>query len=271
VHLQSIQFGEQSGVLIALEDITSRKQAQRLLRRENERLEGRVQLTEEALNRSTEELQQLTARLFLAQEEERRRVARDLHDDFTQKLALLEMNVEQLEQTWPMDDATRKRLADIRSQTSEVLDGLRRVAHQMHPQLLEDLGLAVALERLTQEFEQHDMPVRFTVHSVPGNVPGIIATNLYRVAQEALHNTAKHANGAPVEVILTGSGAMLQLRVQDGGPGFDLAEARLQGGVGLLSMQERMRLIGGTLAIQSEAGEGTTVEATVPLAPESGE
>ena len=265
VNVQSISPGGGPGILIALENISARKQAEHFLRLDKERLEGKVQLTEEALGRSHEELQKLTASLLIAQEEERRRIARDLHDDLTQKLGLLEMQVEKLEQG-SEERSIRQGLAEIHRQASELSEGLRRVAHELHPQILEDLGLAVALERLVEEFKsRRDMPVQFSARSVPDRIPSSVASSFYRIVQEALHNITKHAGEPSVRVTLAGEGNKLELTVQDDGVGFNVGEARFRGGLGLVGMQERVRLMGGTFSVTSQPDQGTRIEVAVPL------
>ncbi len=266
INAQAIRPEGKAGVVLAMEDITVRKQAQHLLRREKERLEGRVLITEEALHRSHEELQRLTASLFTAQEEERRRIARDLHDDLSQKLAVLHMNVDRLEQRATTDPEVKKGLAEIHRAAAALLDDLRRVAHQLHPQILDDLGLAVALQRLAEEFESaEDMPVRLTLENLPESISPPVATCYYRIAQEALRNVVKHAGDTPVYITLAGSEKALRLCIRDEGVGFDTSQAHRSEGLGLVSMQERVRLLGGVLSVASEVGVGTTVEATLPL------
>ena len=266
IHAQIIRPGGLAGVLLAIEDITSRKQAERLMWLENLRLEGRVQMTEDALSRSNSELQRLAASLFTAQEEERRRVARDLHDDLSQKIALLEMQVEQIEKGVDGNERLREGFAEVRRRTGELAEDLKRVAHELHPQILDDLGLAAALERLTKEFEaREDMPVKFITRALPSDIPQAIASSLYRLIQESLHNISKHAGNTPVSIKLVGKDQQLHLEVCDEGVGFDVAAARLNGGMGLVSMQERVRLLGGTLSVTSQPGEGTNIQATIPL------
>ncbi len=253
------------GVLIAIEDISSRKQAQQLLRREALRLESQVLTTEVALKRSHEELQRLTGSLFAAQEEERRRVAQDLHDDLGQKVALLEMQVEQMGKL-SKDGNLNADLAEIRRKTSELAEGLRRVAHGLHPQILDDLGLPAALQRLVEEFEAaEDMPVRFVVKSMRDNLPRPVTACCYRIVQEALFNISKHAGNTPVGVTVECSGDQLSLSISDEGVGFDVAQARLGEGLGLIGLHERARLLGGSCLITSQLGHGTRIELILPL------
>ncbi len=217
LHAQATRAEGRPGVVLAVEDITARKQAQLLLRREKDRLQGQVQLTEAALRQSHEELQGLTARLFSVQEDERRRIARDLHDDLSQKLAVLEMTVDQIEQRPTTDSTTKQQLAGIHTAISALLEQIRRISHQLHPQILDDLGLPVALQRLAEEFEAaENMPVRLTVRALPESIPRDVATCLYRIAQEALHNVSKHAGNAPVHLLLAASEGGLRLCVKTG-------------------------------------------------------
>ncbi|MDQ2840715.1 MAG: PAS domain-containing protein [Acidobacteriota bacterium] len=257
------------GILIALEDITARKQAERTLRQEKEHLQGRVLVTEEALDNTTEELRRLTARLFSAQEEERRRVARDLHDGLGQDVAVLEMQVQEIEQSLPPEDCSvRAALSAVRQKTAELTEQLRRVSHELHPPILRDLGLPVALRRLAQEFETRErMPTRIRTAALPAHLPDPVATALFRITQEALHNIAKHAGDTPVEIILAGLDGHLQLTVADQGSGFE-THGPLSHGLGLVSMQERVRSLGGVVAIESAPGQGTQITVKIPLAAE---
>jgi two-component system CheB/CheR fusion protein len=255
-------------LLLTVEDITARKKAELLTLKEKERLEGKVQITEQALGRTQEELRALAASLFTAQEEERRRVARELHDDLSQKMAMLEVDVQRLEQQLP-DGALHEQMAQLRERTGGLSNDLRRIAHQLHPGILDDLGLGFALKALAEEFaERQEIPVRYTSNSLPENIPSGIASCIYRVTQEALRNVAKHAGHTPVRITLNGTNEGLRLVIRDMGNGFDTRAARQQGGLGIISMQERVRLVGGRISIRSSPGNGTTINVRVPLGAE---
>ncbi len=235
-----------------------------LLKRESEHLASQVRTTEEQLRRTEEELRSLAARLFTSHEEERRRVARELHDDISQQLAMLANDVEQLRQRIPDDQAeVRGRLEALREAAAALSDELRRISHALHPSILDDLGLPTALRSLVAEFaEREHMPSNFTHRNVPGGLSHEVAGTLYRISQEALRNVAKHAGRTHVRVSLIGTDSVLRLSIRDLGEGFDPSDGR---GLGLISMEERARLVGGTFRISSALGEGTTVQVEVPL------
>ena len=142
--------------------------------------------------------------------------------------------------------------------------GLREVSHRLHPSVLEDLGLIAALRSLIASFRDDGIDVSFRL---PDEMPALntdVATALYRIAQEALRNALKHAPGAPVHVTLEVRDNLVQLTIRDDGPGFDLTKVRLGGGLGILNMNERARLVHGTLLFNSRPGDGTAIEVRVP-------
>ena len=168
------------------------------------------------LQRTKEELYRLAAQLTTAQEDERKRIARDLHDDLGQRLALLQMEIEQLEQQSPPD--TRDRLApafrSIVDNVTELSEQLRRISHGLHPPVLEDLGLEVALRQLTDEFEErYAVRTRFSARRLPEGIPTDTALSLYRIAQEALTNIAKHSGAESADITLAGEADSLTLFV----------------------------------------------------------
>lgn len=258
-----VQLEGLRALLVTLDDITERKEAQWLMERERERLTGQVRTTEEELRRTQKELRALTASLFTSQEEERRRIARELHDDVSQRLAMLANEFEHLRQHIPANPAeVREKLEALRGRTETLSEDLRRISHALHPSILEDLGLATALRSLVSEFaEREAMPANFTHRNVPPNLSDNVTSALYRITQEALRNIAKHAGRTHVRVSLIGADSSLRLVVRDLGEGFDPTEGR---GLGLISMEERARLIGGTFKVTSALGEGTTVQVHVP-------
>jgi two-component system, chemotaxis family, CheB/CheR fusion protein len=262
---RAVQIEGVRAQLITLEDVTARKQAELLLQREKERLASQVKTTEEQLKRTEDELRALAASLFTSHEEERRRVARELHDDVSQQLAMLANDLEQLRQNIPHTEAEmRNRLEALREGAATLSEELRRISHALHPSILEDLGLPVALRSLVTEFaERESMPSNFTHRNVPDTLPLDLAATLYRITQEALRNVAKHAGRTHVRVGLIGTNSALRLSIRDLGEGFDPSETR---GLGLISMEERARLVGGSFRVTSELGEGTTVQVQVPLA-----
>lgn len=255
-------------LLVTLEDISRERLAEELKERLNEELEERVRTTEETLGRTQTELHALAGKLFTSQEEERRRVARELHDDITQRLARLQIEIETLQQNPPgarEDIASRMKM--LAQQTAELSDGVRAISHRLHPSILDDLGLLEAIRSLVEEFRlRESMPATFRQGDVPESVPHEIAAVLYRITQEALRNVAKHAGQTHVKVTLEARDSALHLEIKDSGEGFDMQEKSK--GLGLVSMAERARLVQGVFSIDSALGVGTTVRVDVPLPPD---
>ena len=199
-------------------------------------------------------MRQLSGRLIAAQEEERSRIARDLHDDASQRLALLAIELDQL---------PAQALAD----RARALSGdLHRMAHQLHPAILDQLGLLPAARRFAAELAaRHGIAVEVTSEAWPETLPREAALVLYRVMQEALQNAIKHSGAARVEVVFRGgSRGGLLLRVRDGGRGFSLAGLEAAHGLGLAGMRERLRLVGGELRVESVPEQGTIIDAWLP-------
>lgn len=224
--------------------------------------------TEQSLEASRRDLRQLTSQLLRVQEEERQRISRDLHDDINQRLALLAIDIEALERalsTAPID--TVRAVRAIEDRVIELSDDVRHLAHQLHPSMLDDLGLSIALQRLLDDFTARTtVRGEFIDCDTPKPLPKQVATCLYRVAQESLRNVSRHAKAKQVQVQLRRMRNGLQLMISDDGVGFDKDRQRdKQEGLGLLSMKERVALVGGTLGIQSVPGEGTHVCAWAPL------
>ncbi|MGC2764196.1 MAG: PAS domain S-box protein [Candidatus Acidiferrum sp.] len=214
-----------------------------------------------------ESLQSLTGRLISAHEEERARIARDLHDDFSQRLALLGIGLGQLWKTLPETEmGERAAVLEMLKRTREMSSDMHSLSHQLHSSKLEHVGLVPALKGLCQEIAQkYRISVQFTERECPPNIPKDVALCLFRVAQEALGNVVKHsgATDAQVELIRTASG--IRLRISDTGKGFDPALQNPDAGIGLIGMNERLRLVGGKLTVRSEPKRGTEVLADVPL------
>lgn len=224
------------------------------------------------LERNKEELYRLAAQLTTAQEDERERIAQDLHDDLGQRLALLQMEIEQLQQQEPED--SRARLApafeSLVEHVAELSQQIRRISHNLHPPVLEDLGLEVALRELSEDFEEaHLIRARFSARRLPPLIPTDVALSFYRIAQEALTNIAKHAETESVDITLAGEPDSLTLFVRDSGRGFDPDCGKGSVGLGLISMRQRAELIGGTLEVQSAPGQGTQIVVCAPLTREA--
>jgi signal transduction histidine kinase len=208
----------------------------------------------------------LAAQVISAQDEERARIARELHDSTAQILTalMLQLRAAAHESTSAPLDA---RIATVRELAAEALEEVRSLSHTMHPRVLDDLGLAAALEWLARQTRaQEYMDVRVEAEEFKPPMPAPLAAALYRVAQEALRNAARHANARRVEVRLRQQDHSAVLELEDDGRGFDVegAERRVPG-MGLFTMRERMGLVNGHLTVRSVPGRGTTIVAMVPL------
>jgi signal transduction histidine kinase len=213
-----------------------------------------------------EERQALSARLAAAQEEERRRISRELHDDLTQRLAGLAMSLGSLAAEPPASSKLKQRLRALQTGVAHAAEVARHVAHQLHPSELDDLGVVAALRALCEEFgRQQKIAVRFTSRGLPRKLNREIASCLYKVTQESLHNISQHANTKGVSVTLGRTGRRIHLRVVDTGVGFSLQALGTTVGLGIQSMRERVRLVNGSFIIKSQPGEGTQITAEVPL------
>ncbi|MBA3548728.1 MAG: PAS domain S-box protein [Nannocystis sp.] len=262
------------GFAKVLHDNTERKAAEELREqlRKKERLllQTQVRSTGEALDRTKEELRALAGSLLGAQEDERRRIARELHDDLSQRLAVLAIRLAALHDALPNNSSSAQNEAlRLEKYVAGLAGEVRRLSHRLHPSILDDLGLAVALRRLVEDFQvSRDQPVGLTERDLPDDIAGDTAATLYRIAQEALRNISKHASTGPVRIELGDEGGELRLTIADSGPGFDHAAVRGRGGLGIISMQERARLVGGSLSLRSRPGEGTIIDVRVPLSPD---
>ncbi len=256
--------GTAQAVAGSTRDITQRKRAELGLTQQ-------VQAFGQELDRTHEELRALAARVISAQDDEHRRMARDLHDDLGQRLALLEWQLAESRQQLHRDPALVEALLDrLIALSGTISEEVRQFSHRLHPSLLDDLGLVPALRSLCHEFGRtFGVPVHLTP-LLPGapSIPLPIATALYRISQEALRNTAKHSRGACAEIEVSTTSREIRLIIRDTGPGFDPQEVRATGGgLGLMSMQERARLVGGSLEVRSSPDAGTELIVVVPLEP----
>ena len=210
----------------------------------------------------------MAGQLLTAQEEERRRIARDLHDDVNQRLAMLAMDLRRIEKHELGDIASIMRMVrSITGRLTMLSDDVRQLAYRFHPSILDDLGLAKAVRRLVDDFSASTGLQAVYIHRDPMSpVPTDLATCVYRIAQESLSNVARHAQASEVEVELICDEGMISLSIRDNGIGFDslqISQARER--LGLLSMKERLRLVQGTLDVVSAPGRGTHVDVHVPF------
>jgi len=224
-----------------------------------------VDITERKISEAS--LQSLTGRLIHVQEAERTRIARELHDDFNQRLALHCIEIEQLRKRFPEKAAEeRAMLGRMLQRTKGMSADIRSLSHELHSSRLEFIGLVPALSGLCKEMaEKYKIEVQFTGCEVPSNIPNDIALCLFRVTQEALGNVVKHSqtNQASVELSLNAGG--VSLRIADNGVGFEPDANNPGPGIGLVGMAERLRLVGGKFAVRSERSRGTEIFAGVPL------
>jgi PAS domain S-box-containing protein len=214
-----------------------------------------------------EALSSVSRRLIEAQEAERARIARDLHDDIGQRLALLSVELEQLRELPANSPAAIHRGIDgLLHRTAEIAADVQALSHELHSSRLQVLGVTAAIGGFCTEMaEQHKVTIDFTHEGVPGHVPPDIALCLFRVLQEALRNAGRHSQVRSFAVSLRGTADTIGLTVRDAGRGFDVQSASQLGGLGLTSMRERLKLVGGDLVIESQLEKGTTIVARVPL------
>lgn len=216
------------------------------------------------------ELPRVAASLLEAQEEERRRVSRELHDELGQSLALLEIQIEEMKRRLGSDKKLAAELVALRTRVGEIADDLHRICYRLHPAILENLGLITAVRSYCDEYNAWTgIRAHFSHADIPARLPPGIALCLYRVVQESLRNVAKHSHAARAVVELRGLKHGVQVLIKDNGCGFVMDEARAKGRLGLISVTERVRLAGGACEIRSTPGHGTQVQAWVPLAMEA--
>ncbi len=213
------------------------------------------------------ERQALLERLSHAQEEERWRISRELHDDLTQRLGTLAIDIGRIAGENPR--AAKALTASLRSLQERVVgaaEAARHLVHELHPLELEDLGLVAALRAYCQDFSRREgIAVQLKSRDVPKRLKREIGSCVYKVAKESLSNVAMHAEAERVSVLLEGTGDVIRLRVKDSGIGFTAGTEGAEGGMGLLSMKARVALVGGNIDIRSQPGQGTEVRVALPL------
>jgi signal transduction histidine kinase len=218
--------------------------------------------------RADREIENLAGRLITAQEAERSRIARDLHDDINQQLASLSIALSNVKRRLQHGEnaGVEDEVARLQQRIIEVTNVTRQLSHDLHPGVLQHAGLVAALRGHCAEFgSQHGIDVTLSVSDGLDGVPQEIALCFYRVVQEALRNIAAHSGAREARVTLSATTEGLELIIIDDGQGFDLAEARRLGGVGLISLDERVRLIGGSLEIETAPRRGTELRVRAPI------
>ncbi|HUI83420.1 MAG TPA: ATP-binding protein [Candidatus Binatia bacterium] len=226
-----------------------------------------LQSARAALNEAETARREVARRLTTAQEKERTRIARELHDDIGQSLAIL--RIQMLRAGQPVSGMIGKRhptIPELCEQLKALTEKVSRISHQLHSSELEYVGLAAAIESHCREFSrQYKMAVECVCEEIPKDMDGLLALSILRIVQEALHNAGKHSRAKSIQVAVHGSPSELSLLIADDGVGFDPEQAKLAAGLGLISMRERVYLAGGEFKITSAPGEGTCIAARVPL------
>jgi PAS domain S-box-containing protein len=267
------------GLSVFFHDVTARKRSEEALCKAHAELDQRIQertrelsLANARLGRQVAKRKQveeartgLLHRLVRAQEEEHRRIARELHDDLTQRLAVLAIDAGTLEQLPDCPPAIAKRTREMREQLVALSEGVHSLSRQLHPSILYDLGLVDALRSECLSLGQRDgIAVNYRALDVPADLPRDVALCIYRVAQEALRNVSRHARCRQASVRLVAKERELVLSVRDRGVGFEVGSGG-KTGLGLESMRERTRLVRAHLSVRSRPGKGTQVTVRLPL------
>jgi PAS domain S-box-containing protein len=214
-----------------------------------------------------EAVNSLSGSLIKAQEEERRRIAREIHDDYNQRLAVIAIDLEELATNGaPLNIEAGKRLHGLWKRVSELSEDLHALSHRLHSSTLENLGVIAGVRAFCEEFgEQQKMQIVFAHENVPHSVSGDVSLCLFRIVQESLRNVKRHSGASRAEVRLELINEMLHLSVVDHGTGFNSNERSNKRGIGIQSMEERLRLLGGRLEVRSSLRKGTTIDAWLPL------
>ena len=264
VSLRVAPLGGGAGLLLCAADVSRWRQ-----------VETELAGSRTALQASRAELRRVIGRLVAAEEEARRRISQELHDDLCQRLAALALGLRAVRRQLPEGDSRRRELDELGGDLGNAAEDLRRLSHDLHPAILERRGLAAALRDHCEEVERRcSLPVRFTLQAPRGATVTLpsppLALGLFRIAQEALANAVRYAGAQDVHVTLQIEADAVYLSVADDGGGFEPEEVRRSGGLGLAGIEERAQLLGGRCRITSATGDGTEIRVFVPLsAPRS--
>jgi len=228
-----------------------------------------VDVTDQKLARDA--LEKVSRQLIEAQEKERRRLAMELHDDICQRMAMLSLKIEKASKGWGNGRVpVSEQLEQIWKQCSDLTGDVQALSHELHPSILDNLGLATAVKSFCREVsEQSGVAVEFVGKNIPDSLPREVALSLFRVVQEAGHNAIKYSGQKHFEVRLEGTSRELELEVRDEGVGFDAANTKNGGGLGLVSMAERIHQVNGTFTVDSQPNAGTRIRARVPIAAQA--
>ena len=213
---------------------------------------------EEASEAQRAQVRKLAASLLTAQEEERRRVSRELHDQICQQLASLAIDIGGIVVAPPPSNELTGQLKALQARVVRVSEETRHIAYELHPTVLDDLGLVASLRSLCKDTsDKESIPVEFDSGPLPASLSRSLASCFYRVAQEGLQNIVKHSGATSATVALEAKSGTVKLSIEDDGVGFNAEEVRGHGGLGLTTMEERARLVNGILSISSRPGHGT--------------
>jgi PAS domain S-box-containing protein len=295
VQTDKIPYRDDQGNIIGVigfsNDITERKQTEEALQRAHDELEERVkqrtadlqhtveqlqweikerQHTEAALKESEQRLRYLTSQLLTAQEEERKRLALELHDDLGQSLMVLKMQLRAIQRKALSESSeTRESLEDPLNFINEIIERIRRLSHNLRPAIMEDLGLTAAVQHLFEEFSRQDIHVTMDLDDTEGLFSPEAQLNIYRICQESFNNITKYAQASQVSVSLKRRDGCVGFQIEDNGRGFDhqkvINEYITDRGLGLTAMDERARMLEGSLKIWSKEGQGTKITLIVPI------
>ena len=245
---------------------TQLREREKRLKQAKDELEHRVDERTAALRAGQAELEKLAGELLATQEAERRSLARELHDDLSQRLAALSMDLAAFDgqQDLPLA-SVRDQLSDVRTKIAQLASDVHDMARHLHPSIIDDLGLVKALRSECNSFSQREgIEVTFEHRHVPQSLPKDLTLSLYRIAQEGLRNVARHSRSRDATLELLAINGEISLAIKDHGVGFSTVDVQGKG-LGLISMRERARLNDGVVTVHSIPGKGTTIEARMPL------
>ncbi len=227
---------------------------------------GGLLLQRQRRRRAERALRDLSGRLLSAQEDERRRIARELHDSLSQQMALLAIGIAQVvKKVGDAPEAVARAMRELGQRTMEISSEIHNLSHRLHSSKLEALGLAAAIRGHCHEVLAQGVATQFHEENVPDALPHEVALCFFRIVQEALNNVVKHSGAREAHVTLRAKSGALVLSVTDAGRGFDQNIAARKDGLGLASMHERLRLINGEFTVRSQPGHGTTITASAPI------